>query len=214
MSRPGQSPEGLAGVVISQELLAAGQRRECGNERDAEDASTCPALRVRAMESEAAALSSARQTPAGLRTLLLLSPPSGPPIHLEYPSRTHLHKQSISISMSHQQEVRPLPFVFLSPAGSLLTSTDLSRFCPNARSWLPVALVRPDLQQSTIGDEDLIPSQTAGYKPGQEKTLAELAALDQEDESLARWKASLGLASSGAAAGAKKVWPCPSSLVM
>lgn len=33
----------------------------------------------------------------------------------------------------------------------------------------------------------------AGYKLGEKKTLAELAQLDAEDESLARWKASLGV---------------------
>ncbi|KAL7410488.1 immunoglobulin E-set, partial [Mrakia frigida] len=55
-------------------------------------------------------------------------------------------------------------------------------------------------------DDDLTPSQTAGYKVGQEKTLAELANLDAEDESLQRWKASLGLAA-GASAGVKKVIP-------
>lgn len=67
----------------------------------------------------------------------------------------------------------------------------------------------PFPQQSSIGDDDLAPSQTAGYKPGEEKTLAELAELDKEDESLARWKASLGLAAGGAAAGAKKVGRTP-----
>ncbi|EJD53994.1 E set domain-containing protein [Auricularia subglabra TFB-10046 SS5] len=44
---------------------------------------------------------------------------------------------------------------------------------------------------------DLLPTQTAGYKPTAKKTVEEYAALDAEDESLARWKASLGI---GAAA--------------
>ncbi|BEI91007.1 uncharacterized protein CcaverHIS019_0310770 [Cutaneotrichosporon cavernicola] len=42
-------------------------------------------------------------------------------------------------------------------------------------------------------DDELAATQTEGYKIGQSKTVAELAALDQEDESLQRWKASLGL---------------------
>ncbi|BEJ14056.1 hypothetical protein CspHIS471_0312300 [Cutaneotrichosporon sp. HIS471] len=42
-------------------------------------------------------------------------------------------------------------------------------------------------------DDELAATQTDGYKIGQSKTVAELAALDQEDESLQRWKASLGL---------------------
>ena len=35
-----------------------------------------------------------------------------------------------------------------------------------------------------------------GYKPGQKRTAEELAKLDAEDESLNRWKASLGTVSS------------------
>ena len=40
---------------------------------------------------------------------------------------------------------------------------------------------------------------TAGYNPGQKKSLQEYAALDAEDESLRRWKESLGI-STGAGA--------------
>ncbi|WVQ68329.1 uncharacterized protein L199_006536 [Kwoniella botswanensis] len=54
-------------------------------------------------------------------------------------------------------------------------------------------------------EDDLAPTETQGYKVGQSKTVAELAALDQEDESLQRWKASLGLAASAGAGGNKKV---------
>lgn len=57
-------------------------------------------------------------------------------------------------------------------------------------------------QQPT--DDDLAPTQTEGYKIGQSKTVAELAELDKEDESLQRWKASLGLAG-GASGGSKRV---------
>lgn len=49
-------------------------------------------------------------------------------------------------------------------------------------------------------------AETEGYKAGEKKTLAEYAQLDAEDESLARWKASLGIlpgASAGAATGPK-----------
>ncbi|KIK55593.1 hypothetical protein GYMLUDRAFT_47808 [Collybiopsis luxurians FD-317 M1] len=41
--------------------------------------------------------------------------------------------------------------------------------------------------------EDLLPTTTPGYKPGAAKTAEEYAKLDAEDESLARWKASLGV---------------------
>ncbi|KAF8914070.1 immunoglobulin E-set [Gymnopilus junonius] len=41
--------------------------------------------------------------------------------------------------------------------------------------------------------EDLKPSATPGYKVGAAKTAEEYAKLDAEDESLARWKASLGI---------------------
>ncbi|KAF7313685.1 hypothetical protein HMN09_00525100 [Mycena chlorophos] len=54
--------------------------------------------------------------------------------------------------------------------------------------------------------EDFKPSMTPGYKPGAQKTAAELANLDAEDESLARWKASLGIvpgASGGDTSGPK-----------
>ncbi|GMK53705.1 hypothetical protein CspeluHIS016_0102910 [Cutaneotrichosporon spelunceum] len=55
-------------------------------------------------------------------------------------------------------------------------------------------------------DDELAATQTEGYKIGQSKTVAELAALDQEDESLQRWKASLGLtAASGG--GQKRIVP-------
>ncbi|KAJ3285028.1 hypothetical protein HK104_009666 [Borealophlyctis nickersoniae] len=41
--------------------------------------------------------------------------------------------------------------------------------------------------------DDLAPTTTAGYKVGVKKTAAELAQLDAEDESLRKWKESLGL---------------------
>lgn len=49
--------------------------------------------------------------------------------------------------------------------------------------------------------DELNPTLTAGYKPGEKKTLEELAQLDAQDESLRKWKESLGL-KGGAAAGA------------
>ncbi|KAL7422554.1 rho GDP dissociation inhibitor [Cryptotrichosporon argae] len=54
-------------------------------------------------------------------------------------------------------------------------------------------------------EDDLAPTTTEGYKVGQSRTVAELAALDQDDESLQRWKASLGLGATGG--GIKKVVP-------
>lgn len=43
--------------------------------------------------------------------------------------------------------------------------------------------------------------ETEGYNPGAKKSVAEYAQLDAEDESLARWKASLGIAPGQAAPG-------------
>ncbi|SPC64501.1 probable rho GDP dissociation inhibitor [Ustilago sp. UG-2017b] len=54
-------------------------------------------------------------------------------------------------------------------------------------------------QEPTIGDEELATTTAAGYKVGEKKSLAEYSQLDAEDESLARWKASLGI---GASTGA------------
>ncbi|RSH77620.1 uncharacterized protein EHS24_003180 [Apiotrichum porosum] len=48
---------------------------------------------------------------------------------------------------------------------------------------------------------------SAPQEIGQQKTVAELAALDQEDESLQRWKASLGLNTAGGNGLPKKVVP-------
>ncbi|KAI0080638.1 rho GDP-dissociation inhibitor [Panus rudis PR-1116 ss-1] len=42
-------------------------------------------------------------------------------------------------------------------------------------------------------EDDFAPSNTPGYKIGAAKTVDEYAKLDAEDESLARWKASLGI---------------------
>lgn len=44
---------------------------------------------------------------------------------------------------------------------------------------------------------DLTPA-TAGYKPGEKKSLQEYAMLDAQDESLRRWKESLGITSDSA----------------
>ena len=40
-------------------------------------------------------------------------------------------------------------------------------------------------------DDDLTPTTTAGYKPPAQKTVEELKQLDQNDESLNKWKESL-----------------------
>ncbi|KAI9827191.1 MAG: hypothetical protein M1832_005328 [Thelocarpon impressellum] len=42
-------------------------------------------------------------------------------------------------------------------------------------------------------EDDLTPTKTEGYKVGEKKTVEEYSKLDQNDESLARWKKSLGL---------------------
>jgi len=59
---------------------------------------------------------------------------------------------------------------------------------------------------SADDQDDLQPSNTPGYKPGAAKTAEEYAQLDANDESLARWKASLGIspgATTGGASGPK-----------
>ncbi|KAM0093164.1 rho GDP dissociation inhibitor [Aspergillus fumigatus] len=45
----------------------------------------------------------------------------------------------------------------------------------------------------TEHDDDLVASKTEGFKVGEKKTIEEYTKLDQNDESLNRWKASLGL---------------------
>ncbi|KAG0134323.1 immunoglobulin E-set [Tuber indicum] len=47
-------------------------------------------------------------------------------------------------------------------------------------------------------DDELKPSTTEGYKVGEKKSVDEYAKLDAEDESLARWKQSLGIGSGSA----------------
>ena len=49
----------------------------------------------------------------------------------------------------------------------------------------------------TNEQDELNPTSTAGYKPGEKKTLEELAQLDAQDESLRKWKESLGLKGGG-----------------
>ncbi|KAF0540262.1 E set domain-containing protein [Gigaspora margarita] len=48
---------------------------------------------------------------------------------------------------------------------------------------------------ATTDQDELAPSQTPGYKVGEKKTMDEYVTMDASDESLKRWKASLGLAS-------------------
>ena len=44
-----------------------------------------------------------------------------------------------------------------------------------------------------LQDDELIPESVEGYHVGEKKTIEEYTKLDAEDESLAKWKASLGL---------------------
>ncbi|OMJ07366.1 Rho GDP-dissociation inhibitor [Smittium culicis] len=44
-----------------------------------------------------------------------------------------------------------------------------------------------------MNEEDLVPIQTEGYQVGEKKTLEEYEKLDANDESLRKWKESLGL---------------------
>lgn len=47
-------------------------------------------------------------------------------------------------------------------------------------------------------EDDLIPESVEGYTVGEKKTIEEYTKLDAEDESLAKWKASLGLSATSA----------------
>ncbi|KAI9009816.1 immunoglobulin E-set [Gaertneriomyces semiglobifer] len=54
-------------------------------------------------------------------------------------------------------------------------------------------------------NEDLAATQTPGYKPPEKKTVEELAQLDAQDESLRKWKESLGLKAAGPSDDPRKV---------
>ncbi|KAJ8481250.1 hypothetical protein ONZ45_g15362 [Pleurotus djamor] len=54
-----------------------------------------------------------------------------------------------------------------------------------------------------IDDQEFAPTTTPGYKAGAAKTAEEYANLDANDESLARWKASLGIVPGAAGAPAE-----------
>ncbi|KAJ3109066.1 hypothetical protein HDU97_009184 [Phlyctochytrium planicorne] len=54
------------------------------------------------------------------------------------------------------------------------------------------------MSTNSVNDDDLAPSATTGYKVGAKKTVAELAQMDAQDESLRKWKESLGLKADGA----------------
>ncbi|KAM0752805.1 E set domain-containing protein [Meredithblackwellia eburnea MCA 4105] len=56
-------------------------------------------------------------------------------------------------------------------------------------------------EPSSIPEDDLAPSTTVGYKVGEKKSVADYAKLDAEDESLQKWKASLGIGADAAGAG-------------
>ncbi|KAI9221682.1 immunoglobulin E-set [Blastocladiella britannica] len=55
---------------------------------------------------------------------------------------------------------------------------------------------------AAISTDELAPTMTAGYKAPAKKTVEELAQLDQEDESLRKWKESLGIKGGPAGAAA------------
>jgi Rho GDP-dissociation inhibitor len=59
-------------------------------------------------------------------------------------------------------------------------------------------------EPSGFDESDLQASQTAGYRPPAQKTLAEINQLDQDDEAMQKYKAALlGNAGSSADAGGK-----------
>jgi Rho GDP-dissociation inhibitor len=56
-----------------------------------------------------------------------------------------------------------------------------------------------------IMDQDLEPTQDSEYKVGEKKTIQELQNLDSNDESLRKWKESLGLSAAQSGADSRKV---------
>lgn len=60
-------------------------------------------------------------------------------------------------------------------------------------------------------EDDLAPTQTTGYKPGEKKSLQEYQTLDAQDESLNKWKESLGLNNS---TGASECLEMPISIYL
>ncbi|KAE8230433.1 hypothetical protein CF326_g4569 [Tilletia indica] len=60
---------------------------------------------------------------------------------------------------------------------------------------------------ASFNDAELAPTETAGYRVGEKKSLAEYLQADAEDESLARWKASLGLPAGGSSSNAAAAAP-------
>ncbi|GAA5925592.1 Rdi1p [Sporobolomyces koalae] len=56
-------------------------------------------------------------------------------------------------------------------------------------------------EPSAINESDLAPTETAGYKLGEKKSLAEYNELDKDDESLQKWKQSLGLGGASSSDG-------------
>ncbi|TIA84087.1 hypothetical protein E3P92_00275 [Wallemia ichthyophaga] len=56
-----------------------------------------------------------------------------------------------------------------------------------------------------IDDQELQTSTTPGYNPGEKKTLDEYAQLDSNDESLNKWKASLGIGTGAANENGPKI---------
>lgn len=60
-----------------------------------------------------------------------------------------------------------------------------------------------------IDESDLAPTQTAGYRVGEQRSIDELKNLDKDDEALNRWKQSLlGNGAAAGATGAKAVVGC------
>lgn len=112
----------------------------------------------------------------------------------------------------------PSPRLWRTPIGIRLCEL-LSSDVPNTltTSQSPNTPTRNDIDQpcaamshqqegsAGIDESDLAPTQTAGYRVGQQKTIDELQNLDKDDEALNRWKQSLlgSAGASSAASGAK-----------
>ncbi|KAF7983962.1 hypothetical protein HWV62_18390 [Athelia sp. TMB] len=115
--------------------------------------------------------------------VLLKRPPADlPNIYLEQASRIYVFRRVLALSLT--------PYVFskaIIGAGQGMDAVQILKFGVDGGK------LNIGNSLGTEDHDDLKPSSTPGYKPAAAKSASEYAQLDAEDESLARWKASLGL---------------------
>lgn len=75
-----------------------------------------------------------------------------------------------------------------------------AHFSPQQATWPATPLRTCRTTWTLLVCSNGLHSATAGYKPGEKKSIQEYAMLDAQDESLRRWKESLGISSDAAGA--------------